>query len=731
MVDRHANRLAKETSPYLLQHAHNPVDWYPWGEEALQTARDQDKPILVSIGYSACHWCHVMERESFEDAETARFMNEHFINIKIDREERPDLDHIYMDAVQAITGSGGWPLNVFLTPDARPFYGGTYFPPRSLYNRNSWREVLAGVATAFRERRTEIENQAATLTRHVATAGSFGIGEDSSGGNGAGAVRGQPVGGTSAGTAVAGPGAADSPFQRTTLDEIRERLLSSADTTWGGFGGAPKFPQTFSIRYLLYDYYFTRNIASLDQACLSLDKMIRGGLYDQLGGGFARYSTDNEWLVPHFEKMLYDNALLVITLSEAFMLTKKPLYREAIEQTIAFVVRELSNGQGAFYAALDADSEGIEGKYYVWDAAEIDAVLGEDAAFFKEFYGVTAAGNWEGKNILTRPERGNGSPERGEKTGPEHGGGSGSGRSGDLTPDEQKRLESARSRLLEYRNRRVHPGLDDKILLGWNALMNLALSKAFAALGEDSYRELAIENMRFLRERLRGNAPHMYSHSWKGEARLPAFLDDYACLIAALIQLQEITGDTAYLDEAGEITRYVIRDFGEPETGFFFYTHDAQDDLIVRKREVYDGATPSGNSMMASNLLYLSVIFYEPEWAERASRMSSALIRPVTAYPGSFGGWATLFQAFTYSIPEVVITGRKPEIARKEFLSNLIPYRVFQSTQEENTQFPLLRDKAVTPGPQIFLCKDYACQLPVNQVATALRLIENVYKFQG
>jgi len=396
------------------------------------------------------------------------------------------------------------------------------------------------------------------------------------------------------------------------------------------------------------------------------------------------------------------------------MLTKKPLYREAIEQTIAFIRRELSNGQGAFYAALDADSEGIEGKYYVWDAAEIDVLLGEDAALFKDFYGVTAAGNWEGKNILTRPEGGE-----------------------ELTADQQKRLESARSRLLEYRDRRVHPGLDDKILLGWNALMNLALSKAFAALGEDCYRELAVENMRFLRKHmrsgpdggLRGTDPHLYSHTWKGEARLPAFLDDYACLIAALIQLQEITGDTEYLDHAGEITRYVIGHFGEPETGFFFYTHDGQEDVIVRKREIYDGATPSGNSMMASNLLYLSVIFYQPEWAERASRMSSALIRPVTTYPGSFGGWATLFQAFTYSIPEVVITGRKPEMARKEFLSNLIPYRVFQSAQEENTQFPLLRDKPVTPGPQIFLCKDYACQLPVNEVATALRLIENVYKF--
>ena len=290
------NRLAKETSPYLLQHAHNPVDWYPWGEEALQRARQENKPVLVSIGYAACHWCHVMERESFEDADTARFMNEHFVNIKIDREERPDLDHIYMDAVQAITGSGGWPLNVFLTSDGKPFYGGTYFPPRPVYNRPSWKDVLSGVARSFREKREEVEQQAGTLTSHVATAGSFGIGGSASGDTPA------------------------RPFNPDTLERIRNQLLATADKQEGGFGGAPKFPQTFSIRYLLHYHYFTKDPAALGQACLSLDKMIGGGIYDQLGGGFARYSTDNEWLVPHFEKMLYDNALLVIALSEAWQL---------------------------------------------------------------------------------------------------------------------------------------------------------------------------------------------------------------------------------------------------------------------------------------------------------------------------------------------------------------------------------------------------------------------------
>jgi hypothetical protein len=663
------------------------VDWYPWGEEALQIARSQDKPILVSIGYSACHWCHVMEKESFEDEATARFMNEHFVNIKVDREERPDIDHIYMDAVQAMTGAGGWPLNVFLTPDARPFYGGTYFPPRPIYNRGSWKDVLAGVAAAFRDRREEVEQHAETLTRHVETAGNFGIGD--------------------------GAPATNAPFRRSTLEQIKGQLLASADKTAGGFGQAPKFPQTFSIRYLLYDYAITGDTGALDQACLSLDSMIRGGIYDQLGGGFARYSTDDRWLVPHFEKMLYDNALLIIATSEACQLISRlpdatgraALYREAIGQTIRFAERELSNGKGAFFAALDADSEGVEGKYYVWDKKEIDTVLGEDADTFNRYYGVTAAGNWEGKNILTRPS------------------------DAPVPAEQHEKLESARLRLLEHRAGRVPPGLDNKILLDWNALMNIALSKAFAALGDDRYRDMAVDNMRFLRDHLRGDNGQWF-HARKGKTEIPAFLDDYAALIAALLQLQEITGETAYLLQAEDILRFVIGHFGDPETGFFFYTHSGQQDILVRKKEIYDGATPSGNSMMASNLLYLSIVFDQPEWARRANQMASALGRVVTAYPGSFGGWATIFQAFTYSIAEVVITGRKPENARKEFLAHLVPFRVFQSAQEENTQFPLLRDKPVEAGPLIFLCKDYACQLPVNEVSTAIRLIENVQKFQ-
>jgi hypothetical protein len=676
-----ANRLAKESSPYLLQHAHNPVDWYPWGEEALQRAAREDKPILVSIGYAACHWCHVMERESFEDKETADLMNEHFINIKIDREERPDLDHIYMDAVQAITGGGGWPLNVFLTPDARPFYGGTYFPPRPLHNRPSWKEVLTGIARSYRERKPEIEQQAGSLTRHVESLGAVGTGREPG----------------------EAPGAED-VFTPESIKQIRDQLLAGADRQEGGFGGAPKFPQTFSIRFLLHYYYFTRDKEALRQATLSLDKMIAGGIFDQLGGGFARYSTDNEWLAPHFEKMLYDNALLVIVLSEAWQLTAEPRYREAIELTMSFVDRELSTGQGAFYSALDADSEGEEGKYYVWDKAEIESVLGDDAALFCAHYGVTAEGNWEGKNILVR-------------------------KAGDGGPADTARLEAARLKLLIHRGGRVRPALDDKVLLGWNALMNIACCKAFAALGKEEYRDRAVKNMAFLRTRLKGEGIHFYYHSYKDGARIPAFLDDYACLVAALLELQEITGDAGYLDEARSILEMAIEHFGDTATGFFYFTHDRQKDLILRKKEIYDGATPSGNSMMAFNLLYLSKLLDQPAWADRSRLMAAGLQRLVTGYPGSFGIWATLYQAHTYTIPEIVITARRPENARKEFLRQLIPYRVFQSSAQENTHYPLLSDKPVGEGPQFFLCENYACQLPVNELSTLIRLLENVNKF--
>ena len=673
MNPTNTNHLIHETSPYLLQHAHNPVNWYPWGEEALQKAKQEDKPILVSIGYAACHWCHVMERESFEDESTAKMMNEYFINIKIDREERPDLDHIYMDAVQAMTGSGGWPLNVFLTPETKPFYGGTYFPPARAYNRASWKEILEGVHKGYHEKREEILSQAENLTGHLLSSNSFGMQKPKT-----------------------GEGA--SLFSDEQLQTISTNLLANADTEWGGFGKAPKFPQSFSIQYLLRHYHFTKDETALKQALLSIDKMIDGGMYDQLGGGFARYSTDNEWLAPHFEKMLYDNALLISVISEAYQITLNPKYATTIRHTLAFIEREMLSDEKGFYSALDADSEGVEGKFYTWSQQEIMHLLGDDAAIFSAFYDVTEQGNWEHTNILwvTNPIE-TFAPANGFKV-----------------PALEKKLEACRQKLMQYRSKRIRPLLDDKILLGWNALMITAYAKAYAALGEAHYLEIAMQNMAFLESTFIGEAGQWH-HTYKnGIARIPAFLDDYAYLIQAYIHLQEITGTGEYLIKAQDLTRYVMEYFEEPETGFFFYTHSAQNDVIVRKKEVYDGAVPSGNAVMANNLLYLSLVFNQPEWAERCHYLISSLGQAITKHPGSFGVWAGVLQLVTKGILEIAITGQQAKEFLCPVLKRFIPNKILQAEETNSLVFPLLAGKTGdTRGRAAFyLCKNYACQAP-------------------
>jgi uncharacterized protein len=711
------NRLAKESSPYLLQHAHNPVDWFPWGDEAIQKSRDEDKPMLVSIGYSACHWCHVMERESFEDPETAEIMNRLFINIKIDREERPDLDQIYMDAVQAIAGNGGWPLNVFLTPEGKPFYGGTYFPPVNLHNRASWKSVLQSISVAFREKRKEIEEQADSLTRHIA-----------------GSVFGTPA------------LSDERVFNQNDVQVIQEQLMKAADRKNGGFGAAPKFPQTFSIRFLLQHYYYTGDQKSVDQACLSLDKMIYGGIYDQLAGGFARYSTDEEWLAPHFEKMLYDNALLIIAISEAFQLTRKSQYSRAIRETMDFVQKELYSKKGGFYSALDADSEGEEGKFYTWKKNEILDVLGPDGEDFCSIYDISERGNWEGKNILRikNPEIvffNEKDPKLG-KMAPK-----GLGLS-----EEDSRLVDWKQRMMERRSKRIRPRLDDKILLGWNALMITACCKAFAALGVEDYRILALKNIAFLEEKMRGEGANFFIHSYKNTTenetkaatgtdqpetgdnrqKIPAFLDDYAFLIEAYIQLQEVTGEADFLIRAKTLARWVIENFSEEDTGYFFYTHAAQDDIIVRKRDIYDGATPSGNAVMALNLLYLGTVFDVKEWKQRAAGNVAGLKDVIKRYPGSFAVWATLINAFTYQIYEIVLAGTYSAEKHKEFLEKTIPNRVFQISSVSHQissvnrpELPILRNKPVVGQSQFFLCRDYSCQQPVKEVSDLIRLLKN------
>lgn len=679
-----ANRLAKESSPYLLQHAHNPVDWFPWGEEAFEKALSEDKPILVSIGYAACHWCHVMERESFENEATAVLMNEHFVNIKIDREERPDIDHIYMDALQAMAGQGGWPLNVFLLPNRQPFYGGTYFPPAAAYNRPSWQEVLLAVSDAFKTKRADIEQQASNLTQHLENSNQFGL------------------------EAVNSLIPKEELFTMAQCDSMALAVLGQADKEWGGFGRAPKFPGTFSIQYLLRYYRMKKDEAALQQALLSLDKMIDGGINDQLGGGFARYSTDEKWLAPHFEKMLYDNALLTDVLCEAYQLTGQPRYARAVKETLGFIEREMTSPEGGFYSALDADSEGVEGKFYVWSEEEILEVLGDDGPACCAYYDVSRHGNWEDVNILWMPR-----PLAEVAAGLA------------MSPEELEAIvERSRPKLLEARAKRVRPGLDDKILLGWNALMIHALCKAAGALGEEKYVQMAERAMKLVLDKMRRGDTPAFWHTYKnGEARYPAFLDDYAALIRALIALQEVTGNLTWLQEAKSVTNYVTAQFGDDAGRYFFYTEAGQSDVIVRKKEIYDGAVPSGNAVMAHNLWHLSIVYDEKSWAERALAMTGGLGQTVMRYPTSFGVWAGMVLRLVQGEPELAVTGPAYLERMRELNSLYLPYKVMLGAEKDVEGMPLLAGRAVEGKTLIYICREYRCERPVEYISEINNLI--------
>ncbi|MBL7735514.1 MAG: thioredoxin domain-containing protein [Chitinophagaceae bacterium] len=492
--------------------------------------------------------------------------------------------------------------------------------------------------------------------------------------------------------------------------------MKTADRSRGGFGRAPKFPQTFTIRFLLHYYSFTGNQEAFDQACLSLDKMIYGGIYDQLGGGFARYSTDEYWLAPHFEKMLYDNALLTITLSEACQIVSKPLYRQTVMHTLDFVERELLSPESGFYSALDADSEGVEGKFYVWDKKEIDALLGEQAGLFNEYYQVEAEGNWEHVNILHRTQ----SEED-------------FAAAKNIDPAWLKEiLQKGRETLFARRGQRTRPLLDDKVLLGWNSLMNIAYSKAYAATGIEKYKTIALANMDFLLNRFKDGEEGAFFHSYKdGVSKYPAFLEDYALLIQALIHLQEITGGTTWLQKVKTLVKYVITHFSEPETGYFYFTNDQQQDVIVRKKELYDSAVPSGNSLMAWNLYYTGVIFDIAEWRQRAMKIGGAIKQVVQKYPGSFGNWATFMLSVSYGIPEIVLTGNNNEHILKEILRIFIPFRILQSSPAENSEFPLLAGKSFSLSPKIYLCKNFTCQSPVTEVDKLQQMLGSLKKYNS
>jgi uncharacterized protein len=678
------NELIHETSPYLLQHAHNPVHWQPWGQAALQLAKNLDKPILLSIGYSACHWCHVMERESFENDATAAIMNKHFINIKIDREERPDIDHIYMDAVQAMTGSGGWPLNVFLTPDVKPFYGGTYFPPEKAFNRASWIDVLTSINDAWHNRRGDMEKQAETLIEHLKKSNNYGQIK-----NVVQIDNGKPS------------------FTKEDVVTISQKLLSSADFVEGGFGKAPKFPQTFSINVLLQCAHFLREERALAQAELSLNKMYNGGVYDQLAGGLCRYSTDAEWLAPHFEKMLYDNALFIVALGNAYLLTKKDVYKNAVENVCNFLFAEMKNATGGYYAAIDADSEGVEGKFYVWDKAEIDAILGKDADLFNEYYDVTAYGNWEKKNILRilKPL---------EEVAKQF---------NISLADAKVTVETSKKILLTERKKRIRPSTDDKILLGWNALLITAFCKGYAVLQDDKYKAAAEDLFEFI-EKSFVIEKNSYYHTYKnGEAKYLAFLDDYAYYIEACIHLQEITAKEKYLYRAKELTAHVFENFSDAESNYFFFTSKKQNDVVIRKIELYDGATPSANAIMAKNLHYLSIVFDNKEWLQKSVSMIESLKTILSKHPNSFGIWAAQAINMAVGINEIAIIGINMIPLLKEMLLHYVPNKILQAT-DVVSEMPLLAEKPIFEKTFLYLCLNSTCKFPYDTTAGVMGNIE-------
>jgi uncharacterized protein YyaL (SSP411 family) len=608
-----ANRLADETSPYLLQHAHNPVDWYPWGEEAFNRARQENKPVLLSVGYSACHWCHVMERESFENPDIAAIMNDHFINIKVDREERPDVDAIYMQAVQALTGRGGWPMTVFLTPDGRPFYGGTYYPPEDRQGMPGFPRLLLALSQAYRERPQEITGRADQLTANLRPGTELGAG---------------------------GSGAVDQ-LTPALLDEAAQRLAARFDAANGGFDGAPKFPSAMALEFLLRHYARTANRHSLEMVEFSLHKMARGGIYDQIGGGFHRYTVDDVWLVPHFEKMLYDNALLTRLYLHAFQATGDPFYRRVVEETIDYVLRELTDPAGGFYSSQDADSEGVEGKFFTWTIGQLMEVLGADeAAVIARVFGAEERGNFEHTNVLHRPtDLGALAAELGTDE-----------------PSLAARVAAARARLFAAREARVKPARDDKVLTAWNALMLRALAEAAAVLQRPDYTTAAVRNAQFLIANLCDGDRVL--RTWKdGRAKLDGYLEDYAVLADALLSVYELTFDPHWLRGARAVAAAMLRRFWDTSSGLFYDTAADAEQLIVRPRDVLDNATPAGNSVATMVLLKLAALSGEAGGGERPATVLAGLADAMTRYPAAFGELLCAADFYLGPVVEVAIIG--------------------------------------------------------------------------
>jgi uncharacterized protein len=655
------NALARETSPYLLQHKDNPVAWLPWGDEALRRARDLDRPLLVSIGYSSCHWCHVMERESFEDSETAALMNERFVCVKVDREERPDVDALYMEAVQAMTGQGGWPLNVFLTPEQAPFYGGTYFPPAPRYGMPSWRQVLAAVAEAWDTQRDEIRAQGQKVAPRL----------------GGGALLTASV----------------EPLQDTALDEAVATLRRSYDSVHGGFGGAPKFPQAPVLEFLLAH-------GEPPMALQTLRSMAGGGIFDQVGGGFSRYSVDAQWRVPHFEKMLYDNALLARAYLHGFQASGDEILRRTCEETLDWALREMRAPEGGFYSALDADSEGVEGKFYVWTLDELRATLGEDADAAIAWFAATENGNFEGANIL-------------ESRGPE-------------PPAEQR--ERIRATLLAAREQRVRPGLDDKRLAAWNALMIAALADAGAILQREDYLDAAREAAAFVLDRMRGPDGRLLRTFNAGVARLAAYLEDHAFLVEALLVLYEATFEERWFSAARDLADTIVARFADTDRGGFFSTADDHEQLIARRKDLEDSPIPAGGSSAALGLLRLAALSGEQRYEDAAAGQLALLHEVAVRHPTAFGH---LLQAIDLQLAprrEVALVGDADGVAALAAVvrETRRPHLVLAGGPGDGrTAVPLMEQRTPVDGrAAAYVCERFACQRPVTEADELRALLD-------
>ena len=672
MRDRPTNRLAGQTSPYLLQHAHNPVDWYPWGEEALERARREDKPIFLSVGYAACHWCHVMERESFEDEATAALMNERFVSIKVDREERPDLDGIYMDAVQALNqGQGGWPMSVFLTPDGKPFYAGTYFPREPRFGMPSFTQVLTGLAEAWLARRDDVEQQGARLIDAIARAEAI-------------------------------PGSTE-PLGVEIEREASDRLRHAFDPAWGGFGGAPKFPQPMTLDFLLR--MAVRGTAdALDMVAVTLNRIAAGGIHDHVGGGFARYSTDATWRVPHFEKMLYDNAQLAQLYARSWLLTRDARHREIASSTLAYLAREMQHPDGGFFSSQDADSEGVEGKFFTWEWSELVDLVGEPVA---AAFGATSVGNWEGTNVLWRPEPVDVIAAR----------------YGMDAEDLRTQMDAARSALFRARERRVRPGTDDKVLTAWNALAIRAFAEAGRAFGEPELVRTATRCAAFVWDNLQDERGRLL-RSWRnGSAGGPGFADDYALLSAAMLTLFETTADVRWFRAARWLGDELIRLFHDEAGGGFFQTGSDAERLVVRPKDLYDNAVPSANSAAAEALLRLALFTGEAGY-ERAGVSALRLVRDLMAHaPTGFGHALSALDLYVGPSREVAIVGEPTESATVALLDEVFRVRylpnavVAASAPDDGAadEVPLLRDRPQIEGrPTAYVCERFSCRIPVT-----------------